>query len=226
MNAPLSVVMLGATGAVGSEVMRALLTQTSLLAITSLVRRSDPTFKDGRLTQHLVDVLSPASYQHLLAGHDVAICTLGVGQPSKVSTETFTRVDKDAVLAFAHACKQAGVRHFQLLGSVGADAGSRNFYLRSKGELQDALVALQFEQLSIFQPSMILTPTNRYGWVQGLTLAVWPRLNPILQGSWQAYRGVKVSTLGAAIAHNAMVAGQGLGVLRWPEFQAMAQDRV
>ena len=222
MSTTLSVVMMGATGAVGTQVLTALLAQATPPRVTSLVRRMDADLKDTRLSQQVVDVLDPSSYQSLLTGHEVAICTLGVGQPSKMTAAEFTRIDKDAVLAFATACKQAGVRHFQLLGSVGSDSGSRNFYLRSKGELQDALIALDFERLSIFQPSMILTPTNRYGWLQGLTLVVWPWLNPILQGSWQAYRGVKVSTLGAAIARNAQVSGKKVAFLRWPDFQALA----
>jgi uncharacterized protein YbjT (DUF2867 family) len=161
----------------------ALLAQASPVSIIFLVRRHDAALKDARLTQRVVDVLDSSSYQQCLAGQDVAICTLGVGQPSKVSAEEFTRIDKDAVLDFATACKQAGVRHFQLLSSVGVSADSRSFYLRSKGELQDALIALDFERLSIFQPSMILTPTNRCGWTQGLTVAVWPCLNPVLQGA-------------------------------------------
>lgn len=222
MSRSLRIVMMGATGAVGTQVLSALLAQSSPLSITSLVRRSDVAFKDQRLTQHVVDVLDPASYQRHLAGHEVAICTLGVGQPSKMSAEAFTRIDKDAVLAFATACKQAGVRHFQLLSSVGASAASRNFYLRSKGELQEALIALGFERLSLFQPSMILTPSNRYDWVQGLLLQVWPWLNPVLRGSWQVYRGVKVSTLGRAMAVNALRSGPGVETLRWPAFQALA----
>lgn len=222
MSTTLSVVMMGATGAVGTQVLTALLAQATPPRVTSLVRRIDANLKDSRLRQEVVDVLAPSGYQSLLAGHKVAICTLGVGQPSKVTSEEFTRIDKDAVLAFAIACKQAGVKHFQLLGSVGSNSGSRNFYLRSKGELQDALIALDFERLSIFQPSMILTPTNRYGWAQGLTLVVWPWLNPILQGSWQAYRGVKVSTLGAAIARNARGPGKKVAFLRWPDFKALA----
>jgi uncharacterized protein YbjT (DUF2867 family) len=173
----------------------------------------------------VVDVLDPSSYQSLLGGHEVAICTLGVGQPSKMTTAEFTRIDKDAALASATAYKQAGVRHFQLLGSVGSDSSSRNFHLRSKGELQDALIALDFERLSIFQPSMILTPTNRYGCLQGLTLVVWPWLNPILQGSWQAYRGIKVSTLGAAIARNAQVRGKGVELIQWRDFQDLAAQQ-
>lgn len=214
--------MLGATGAVGSEVLKALLALSTPLRVTSLVRQANASLKDARLSQPVVDVLDPSSYAPWLAGNPLAICTLGVGQPSTLTQAEFTRIDKDAVLAFAIACKQAGVRHFQLLSSVGANARSRSFYLRSKGELHDALIALNFEQLSLFQPSMILTSTNRYGWSQGLMLAVWPWLNPFLQGTWRAYRGIKVSTLGAAFVGNARVPGNGVQRMQWSDCQALA----
>jgi uncharacterized protein YbjT (DUF2867 family) len=160
-------------------------------------------------------VLNPQSYAHFLSGHDVAVCCMGVGQPSKASKEEFIKIDKTAVLDFATACKQAGVRHFQLLSSVGADAASRSFYLRTKGELNDAISALDFERTSFFQPSMILTPTNRYGFSQGLMLAVWPALSTALVGGLSKFRGIKVETLGRAIANNAFTTGQGVEVLQW-----------
>ena len=117
-----------------------------------------------------------------------------------MSDAEFVRVDKDAVIGFARACKEAGVARFELLSSVGADARSRSLYLRTKGELCDAVVALGFQRLSLFQPSMILTPTKRYGVVQGLALALWPKLDRVLRGSWRKYRGVALETPGAAMA--------------------------
>ena len=67
----------------------------------------------------------------------------------RAGEEGFLRIDKQAVLDFATICRQSGVEHFQLLSSVGANAQSRSFYLRSKGELNDALQALKFKRLSM-----------------------------------------------------------------------------
>jgi len=174
------------------------------------------------VAQHIVDPLDASTYKQLLAGHDCAVCTFGVSQPSKMTKEEFIRIDKDAVLSFAAECKSAGIRHFELLGSASADAQSRYPYLRTKGELRDGLVALDFERLSIFQPSMILTPTNRFGFSQALTLTFWPMLTPALLGSWRKYRGIRVETLGAAIAANLVTPGQGLEILHWDQFLALA----
>ena len=160
------VLLLGATGAVGSAALRALLQQSEPVQVTTLARRPLTGPLPSNVVQHTLDVMDPTAYAHLLPGHDAAICTLGVGEPSKVSRDSFVRVDQEAVLAFATACHSAGVRHFELLSYIGADASSRSFYLRTKGELNAALEALGFERLSLFKPSMILTPTNRYGFAR------------------------------------------------------------
>lgn len=219
---PQSVVMLGASGAVGQEVLRTLLNRAQAIHVTTLGRRPAEVPAQAGLQQLTVDVQTPASYQRYLQGQQAAICTLGVGQPSKMSRAEFVHIDKDVVLAFAVACKQAGVPHFSLLGAVGADAQSCSFYLRTKGELEEALRALQFKRLSLFRPSMILTPSNRYGVSQALVLAIWPKLHGVLRGSWRQYRGLPVRTLGTAIANNLLTPGSGIEILQWSECMALA----
>jgi uncharacterized protein YbjT (DUF2867 family) len=184
--------------------------------LTLLNRRVLAPFANhAKVVQPTVDVLDPQSYSHFLSGHDTAVCCLGVGEPSKTSKEEFIKIDKTAVLDFATACKQAGVRHFQLLSAVGSDAKSLSLYLRTKGELQNAIIALGFERTSFFQPSMILTPTNRYGFMQGLMLAVWPALSVVLVGGLRKFRGINVATLGRAIAKNALTVWRGVEILQW-----------
>lgn len=213
--------MMGATGAVGGCAMVALQATPQLAQLTLLTRRLLPDPVGPVTAQHRVDVLDPNTYAPLLTGYQSAICTLGIGQPSKVSQAEYVRIDRDAVIAFATACKRAGIAHFELLSSVGANAQSRSFYLRTKGQLQQALVDLNFERLSLFQPSMILTPTNRYGVVQGLLLALWPKISFLLQGGWRKYRGIPVGTLGAAMAANLFTKGQGTEILNWSEISAL-----
>jgi len=215
------VVMIGATGAVGSQTVNALLATHELHRLTLLGRRELADLsadQSPQVHQVTVDLLDPKTYESQLAGHDTAICTVGVGQPSQVSKEEFAKIDKSLVLDFATACKRANVQHFLLLSSVGSSSDSKSFFLRTKGELIDELRALEFSRLSIFQPSMILTPENRYGLVQGLTLAVWPLLEPLLAASLRKYRGVRVEALGGSIAANVFAEGAGERILQWDDF--------
>ncbi|WP_373236840.1 hypothetical protein [Cohaesibacter celericrescens] len=68
---------------------------------------------------------------------------------------------------------------------------------------------------------MILTPNNRYGLSQGLTLALWPLLTPLLIGPLRKLRGIKVERLGRAIANNLVKTGRGVEVLEWDAFEAL-----
>lgn len=213
------ILMIGATGAVGGETLKALLEMPSVDQITLLTRRAVENVSDLRLLQHFVDMDDPTSYVSFLSGHDCAISTLGIGEPSKVSQAIYEKTDKDLVLTFAQHCRDAHIRHFSALVSIGAHPKSMSFFLRIKGELEDGLKALAFERLSLFHPSMILTPTNRYGLSQALTLKIWPWLKPIFIGPMRKLRGIKVKTLGMAIARNiAKPQQKPIEILEWDDF--------
>jgi hypothetical protein len=75
------------------------------------------------------------------------------------------------------------------------------------------------------QPSIILTPTNRYGVMQALTLAIWPKLDWLLIGRLQSSRGVTTADLGLAIARNIFVVDEfskPVEMLEWIDFRALA----
>lgn len=212
--------MMGATGAVGGEVIKTLLDENRFSKLTLLGRKTISGMASEKVFQHEIDIFNPESYSNFMPDHNTAICTLGVGEPSKMDRQEFIKIDKMAVLDFAKACKAAGVKHFELLASVGINAKSSNYYLKTKGELVEELKALNFERLSVFQPSMIITPTNRYGWTQGLVLKVWPWIDPLFFGSLKKYRGVKVADLGKSIAQTAFKDGEKMAYLTWTDFYA------
>lgn len=222
------VLLLGATGAVGGHVLAEVLRSPIFTGVTTLGRRAaviptSVTVPAGKLTQHMVDVSDAGSYRQHLPGHSDAICTLGVGDPSKLPREEVWRIEVDYVVAFASACRGAGVERFSLMTSVGSDPTSRFYFLRMKGTLEDRVKALGFPRIRIFRPSMILTPENRYGLSQAVTLSVWPHLNWALRGSLRSARGIRVEDLGRAIGLDA-ARGQrddGTQVYTWDDFQAI-----
>lgn len=103
---PNSIVMLGASGAVGSEALKTLLVHNNIHLLTLLGRTPISGLNKANVYQHKINVSKPDSYQEYIQGHDIAICTLGVGEPSRISKEEFLKIDKEAVLDFAKACKK------------------------------------------------------------------------------------------------------------------------
>lgn len=88
----------------------------------------------------------------------IAVCALGTTRAKAGSDAAFRAVDHDAVLAFARAAQAAGVTHFILVSSVGADPNSRLLYPRIKGEVEAALTAMAFTRLDILQPGLLIGP--------------------------------------------------------------------
>ncbi|WP_434388023.1 oxidoreductase [Melittangium boletus] len=152
-TSPRTALVAGASGLVGGALLDTLLEDARYREVHSLGRRPLPR-PHPKLVQHTVDFtrLDP---QALPAAQD-AFCALGTTLKKAGSQAAFRAVDHDYVLAFAHAARRAGAQRFVLVSALGANARSRIFYNRVKGEAEDALRAVGFESLIIVQPSLLL----------------------------------------------------------------------
>ncbi len=152
------VALAGATGLVGSALLRGLLDDVSVAQVHTLGRRR-PDARHPKLVPQVVDF---AALPPLLPLDEVYLA-LGTTIRSAGSQEAFRAVDFDASLAVARAARAAGARRAGLVSSMGADARSRIFYSRVKGELEDAIAVLGFEGLVIARPSLLLGERARLG---------------------------------------------------------------
>jgi uncharacterized protein YbjT (DUF2867 family) len=146
-----TVIVAGATGLVGKEILEGLLADQTVAAVHSLGRRA-PAIEHPRLTAHVVDFaalppLPPADEVYLALGTTIKVAG---------SQAAFRAIDYDANLAVATAALAAGVRKAGLVSAMGADSRSKVFYSRVKGELEDALARMPFEGLVIARPSMLV----------------------------------------------------------------------
>ena len=146
-----TVLIAGASGLVGREILQGLLADDSVTAVHSLGRR-ELDLKHPKLTQHRVD-FSKA----LPALPSVGEAFVALGTTIKVagSQEAFRAVDHDAVVAAAKAAKAAGATRLGVVSAMGADKRSGIFYNRVKGETEEALSAMGFDTLVIARPSFL-----------------------------------------------------------------------
>lgn len=139
----------------------------------------------------------------LLVGErlEVAISTLGTTWKKTGTWEKFAAVDRDAVLAFAGAARKAGARHFLTVSSSGADATSRNRYLRLKGEVEEELGRIGFERLDILRPGLLLgeRPGDRR-FLERLGILADPLTRLVMRGSLDRYAGIEGATVARAMA--------------------------
>jgi len=138
-NQKYSAVVFGATGAVGSELVRELLQSPLCTKVTTITRRTIPIdsfFLNHvdqasleKLSQHVVDIEKMDHHiSNIVHGHDVAFITFGVGQPSKVTPQELYHIDVEITSKFANICKEVGtIKQISLLSSVGVDSNLRRF---------------------------------------------------------------------------------------------------
>lgn len=145
----------GATGLIGRQVAAH---WTGPGPLHLLVRRAVPAAQP----LHRVHVVDFAALPPLPTA-ELALCCLGTTIKAAGSQQAFRAVDHHAVLAFARAAQQAGVRHFAVVSSLGADPRSKTFYSRVKGEMEAELQTLGFASLVIARPSLLTGDRSALG---------------------------------------------------------------
>lgn len=144
--------VLGATGLVGSRVMAIALNDARVTQIVAPTRR--PLDAHPKLVNPAVDLdrgLPEAEWWAV----DGVICTIGTTRRIAGSDEAFRRVDFDIPLSVAGKTREAGASCFALTSSIGANARSRLLYPRTKGELEESLRGLGFASLTILRPNVL-----------------------------------------------------------------------
>ena len=150
--------IIGATGATGKDLLAKLLEDEAFSEIHSFVRKP-MSISHPKLHTHVVDFETPEAWADLVRG-DVAFSCLGTTLAVAGSKDAQWRVDYHYQYAFAQQCKANGVPTFVLVSAAGAKAQSKLFYNRMKGQLEDAVKALSFPSLLIFQPSVLIRPNS------------------------------------------------------------------
>ena len=182
--------IIGATGATGKDLLAKLLEDDTYSEVHCFVRKP-MSISHPKLHAHVVDFDTPEAWADLLHG-DVAFSCLGTTLAVAGSKEAQWRVDYDYQYAFAQQCKANGVPTFVLVSAAMANAQSKMFYNRMKGQLEDAVKALGFSCLLIFQPSVLIrSNSDRSG--ENFTVKTFKFLNKL--GILKRYRPMPTEIL-------------------------------
>ena len=151
-------IVIGATGATGKSLLPLLAAHSEMERIDCFGRRH-PDFSHQKLNSHQIDFTQPNIWHEEVQG-DVLFACLGTTLKAAGSKEAQWAIDYEANLEFAKAARENGVHTLVLVSASGANAASRLFYQRMKGELEQALIALNFPCLIIFRPPLLIRPNS------------------------------------------------------------------
>ncbi|MCX6316132.1 MAG: NAD(P)H-binding protein [Bacteroidetes bacterium] len=149
-------VLIGATGLVGNYLLEALLADDYFDQVRILVRRPFAQ-THPKLENVLVDFNDGDSILVALNNCDVAFCAIGTTQQKvKGDKAAYRKVDYDIPVNLARFCKMTGCEKLVLVSAVGANAKSGNFYLKLKGEVEEAVIKEGLKSIHIMRPSVLL----------------------------------------------------------------------
>lgn len=148
--------LLGATGLVGGETLRQALAHPRIGGVVAIGRRPVESPDPRGLLRNAVVEFDRLALDASAFAADAVCCALGTTIKRAGSQARFRQVDHDYVVEAARLARAQGAAHFLLVSALGADAESRVFYNRVKGEVERAVLALGFPRTTIVRPSLLL----------------------------------------------------------------------
>ncbi len=198
MSKPTRIALVGATGLVGMSLIRLAVNRPDIRLVA--VSRREVALPPGARMEVLVADPSGWGDAIAAANADVLVCALGT-TIKKVGGDqaAFRAVDQDLVMACGKAAKAAGIRQMIEVSSVGADPLARNFYLKVKGETEQALGKLGIPRLDLLRPGLLRGPRGELRPAEKLAMLVSPLTDLLMHGGYRKYRSIKARTVAEAI---------------------------
>lgn len=204
--------VIGATGAVGKDLVQQLIEDSSVERIDIFVRR-EVKIPAAKVVAHVVDFDHPETWADQLKG-DVLFSCLGTTIRAAGSQDAQWKVDYTYQYEAAKAAKANGVKNYVLVSSVGANARSKVFYTKMKGALDDAIQELGFEGCFILRPpSLIRKGSDRFG--ETVSLAIIKAFNAI--GLLRAWTPMPTEAVAAAMIRLAKSGRKGVEIIESQE---------
>ena len=187
------VTLFGATGLIGGYLLKFLLKDSDIHLI-NLVGRKPFHLQHDKINNIVIDFEDFSSILNSVSGSEIVFVSIGTTM-SKVNGDKkkYKSVDFDIIFNIAKACKQKNVRQLIYVSSLGANSNSSNFYLRLKGEIDEAIAELNLNSTSVFRPSVLLGTRNESRPGEKILQLVMPLLDFIIPSDSKAIKAEDVA---------------------------------
>lgn len=191
-------VVFGATGLVGKELVKALLNNSLYGKIVIVARKTLPIV-DQKLEQLLLDDFSDLANFHNRLKANEYFCCIGTTIKTAGSQEAFRKVDFEIPLQVAKLAQELRIQNLVIISSIGADAKTDNFYLRTKGEMEHAVKEAYKGNLKIVRPSLLIGDRHEFRFGERVAVFIMKLLGWLFVGPLKKFRGIKARAVANAM---------------------------
>lgn len=207
--------LLGSSGLIGSHCLTELLAD-EYYSIVEIWVRTSSGIKHPKLIETIIG-FDDIKNRNTDAQH--VFCCLGTTIKKAKSQEAFRKVDYDYVVDLAKISEKSGVGKFLVISSIGAKVKTGNFYLRTKGEMEDAIKQCKIPAIFIYQPSILLGKRKEFRFGEIIAKFMMRMLKYLFWGKMKKYRGIEASTIAKAMVMVAKEENLGIHILVSDEIQ-------
>jgi len=199
-------IVLGGTGLIGGELIQQLMDE-NIYSEIHVIGRSATNHTCSKIFFHQVDMNEISKHADLFNA-DVVFCCLGTTIKTAGSKEAFRQVDYDMVVNSAKASENK-VKHFLMVSSLGANAKTSNFYLKTKGETEEGVMSTNIPNVTIVRPSMLFGNRKEKRTGEKIGIVFMKITEPIMLGGLKKYRGIEASKVAKAMIKLSMDVNSG-----------------
>lgn len=195
-------VVFGASGLIGSKLLPMLLQNAQYAEVLAVSRKELPV-QHTKLSQAIINLDDLEQYASLINGHAV-FCCLGTTQSQTPNKNVYYKIDHDYPVTIGKLAAENGVDHFHFISAIGANKGSSNFYLITKGKTDYDLKQIALKSLHIYQPSFLKGRSDGSRPSEIFINGLLNLVNPLLIGGLKKYRSIKAETVAQAMLNQSL----------------------
>ncbi|MFT3935003.1 MAG: NAD(P)H-binding protein [Chitinophagaceae bacterium] len=217
-------ILIGATGLTGGLLLNQLLNSPVFSKIQSVSRRP-VGIQHLKLQETVINFDDDIAFKNAIVNADVLFCCIGTTQQKeKGNQDSYRKIDYDipvkAATFFAAQCSGSYV----LMSSVGANAASGNFYLRLKGETENAVLQKNMTSIYIMRPSILLGDRKDQRIGESLAKVIMPAFSFLLTGSASKYKAIHAENVAKAMMNAAIIQREGKYICEYKEIMELAKQ--
>ena len=209
-------VIIGATGAVGNEILNEVIKKDYYKKVYILGRKSIEKFTDNEKSEKIVVDFENLEFNTDILNNSDVFAALGTTIKIAKTKENQKKIDLDYTVNFAKLC-EGKVKSFNVVSALGATSKSKNFYTSIKGMLEDELSKLDLGALRIYRPSLLIAKRDDKRVAEELFMKLAPIFKKILVGNLGKYKPIEVEVLGKAIVRKA-INNKDSGIYHYADF--------
>ena len=186
-------ILFGGTGLTGGCILDLLKNDSDFKSIT-VVSRKTLTHSSNKISNKFIDFSDPFEIESCIKKDSIVFSCIGTTQTQvKGDKKKYREIDYDITLNIANACKKLNAKKFLFISSGGANSSSANFYLKLKGEIEDAVIKTKNNSLFILKPSLLLGKRNNSRFIENIGQIIMPLFSILLPDSIKAIEATTVA---------------------------------